>query len=176
MSKSLDFFDLEAAIWTTSEPLRRGALELDRPGVAISAVLPAKPAARRVGDKRCVGDETFRHFRGAVVDMFAIFSVRIQVLCGVNGRVGPPPRSVRYPQPWIILALHIILFCGSFTWIKNLLGHVRSYVRTFERRYLGTCRTCRYFTGISSNASIRRYKKNRLSIPYYCMNRRYHLF
>ena len=128
MSKSLDFFDLDAAIWTTSEPLRRGALELDRPGVAISAVLPAKPAARRVGDKRCVGDETFRHFRGAVVDMFAIFSVRIQVLCGVNGRVGPPPRSVRYPQPWIILALHIILFCGSFTWIKNLLGHVRSYV------------------------------------------------
>ena len=92
MSKSLDFFDLDAAIWTTSEPLRRGALELDCPGVAISAVLPAKPAARRVGDRRCLGDKPFRHFRGAAVDMFAIFSVRIQVLCGVNGRVGPPPR------------------------------------------------------------------------------------
>ena len=74
--KSLDFFDLEAAIWTTSEPLRRGALGLDRPGFAISAVLPAKPAARRVGDKRCVGDKTFRHFRVSVMFKFGVSVLR----------------------------------------------------------------------------------------------------
>ena len=62
MSRSLDFFSFEAAICTTSEPLFPGALDLDLPRVTNAVVLPVKPAARRVGGERRIGDKALGSF------------------------------------------------------------------------------------------------------------------
>mmetsp|Transcript_4090 Transcript_4090/g.18580 ORF Transcript_4090/g.18580 Transcript_4090/m.18580 type:complete len:233 (+) Transcript_4090:2812-3510(+) len=75
MSRSLDFFSFEAAICTTSEPLFPGALDLDLPRVTNAVVLPVKPAARRVGGERRIGDKALGSFER--VDIIVAAMIRL---------------------------------------------------------------------------------------------------